>query len=652
MPSPASIVAAALTAAAFFTLIGLPWARFSSLPTGAAPALGWALFCVVALPVLCVAPFSPASVGLLTLVCAAVSLAALRLAAPEPGDRLPGWAPLLAACVAVLPAIAILPVHVAGGVLLAPPVFDHAKVAIIDQITRQGMPPGNPFYGSAGHPSALAYYYLWHFGAAMLAEILGLGGWAADAAMTWFTAWASLLLVMSLAQFAGGGRRSVWIASLLVLPAGLRPLLIWLAGPRLAQTILPPSADLGGWMNQASWVPQHLASGCCVVISAFLIARLPRPDGWRAALLLPLTVAAGFESSTWVGGMTFAASAAVAGSVILARIAPGARWRFLSLAAGGALAAALLILPFVRSQLAMASAASAGVPIAVLAYRALGGSLSGVARTLVDLLAFWPLVLPFNLPAILPVGLFSGAFVLRGAPAERRLAILALAGVALACLCVTWLLRSTIENNDLGWRAPIPAILLLTAGTAAALESWTRDRLPRWAIAALCLAALGLPQAAIKLHEAVGGQRPGDAAGVAQAPALWGAVRRHTAPGERVAGNPLALGQATPWPDNIGWALLSNRPSCFSGWATAVAYAGLPRDELVRISTQFLRVFAGAAVPGDVAELAGRHDCSVAVVTPPDGAWAHDPFAASPEYRLVEANSAWRIYRRADSAQQ
>jgi hypothetical protein len=217
---------------------------------------------------------------------------------------------------------------------------------------------------------------------------------------------------------------------------------------------------------------------------------------------------------------------------------------------------------------------------------------------------------------------------------------------------VTWLLRSTIENNDLGWRAPIPAILILAAAAASWLARCAWPKRSLLALVAIGLAAAGLPQAAIKFGEAVRGQRPGEPAEMAGAGALWARVRAHSSAGERVANNPLSLGQVTPWPDNIGWALLADRPSCFSGWATSVAYAGLPRDDLVRISTQFLRVFAGAAEPGDVHELAARHDCSLAVVTPQDGAWARDPFAASPDYRLVESRpDAWRIYRRADTAQ-
>ena len=34
--------------------------------------------------------------------------------------------------------------------------------------------------------------------------------------------------------------------------------------------------------------------------------------------------------------------------------------------------------------------------------------------------------------------------------------------------------------------------------------------------------------------------------------------------------------------------------------------------------------------------MATKYGCDVVVVVPQDGAWANDPFAASPDYRLAE----------------
>ena len=131
----------------------------------------------------------------------------------------------------------------------------------------------------------------------------------------------------------------------------------------------------------------------------------------------------------------------------------------------------------------------------------------------------------------------------------------------------------------------------------------------------------------------------------AQTPEMWAAVRRHAAPDERVANNPLFLQDLTPWPVNLSWALLSDRRSCFAGRELTLAYTALPRARREEIDAQFMRVFAGDASSQDIEALATRYDCRVVVVTAQDGAWRKDPFSTSGRYRLVEDDARWRIYR-------
>jgi hypothetical protein len=68
-------------------------------------------------------------------------------------------------------------------------------------MSRLGLPPANPFFGEFGERGRLAYYYLWYFSAAQLAIMTGLTGWEADIALTWFSAFSSLTLMMGLARW-------------------------------------------------------------------------------------------------------------------------------------------------------------------------------------------------------------------------------------------------------------------------------------------------------------------------------------------------------------------------------------------------------------------------------------------------------------------
>ena len=52
----------------------------------------------------------------------------------------------------------------------------------------------------------------------------------------------------------------------------------------------------------------------------------------------------------------------------------------------------------------------------------------------------------------------------------------------------------------------------------------------------------------------------------------------------------------------------------------------------------------------DVRDLAQTYHCRLIVLTPSDGAWSNDPFAASPLFHLVEMKpERWKIYRAKDT---
>ena len=138
---------------------------------------------------------------------------------------------------------------------------------------------------------------------------------------------------------------------------------------------------------------------------------------------------------------------------------------------------------------------------------------------------------------------------------------------------MTWLVTSRLgDHNDLAWRAVLPAVLALIVAAAVGLTRWISQRAYGAAFAAIAALILALPEGIDLAIRNATGHASGSAAALAHAPALWTAVRAHTAADERVANNPLYLADATPWPVNISWALLANRRSCFAGRELALAY--------------------------------------------------------------------------------
>jgi len=650
MPSLPDVVICAPAALVVCGCVGAPLARWlvgeRGLAWALAPALGWAVFSTLALPILTATGFSRESVAVLCGAAIIGGVFALRRGS-VPLDRglaVPLWAFAAAALVAVLPALGVWPKMATGGLVLADPMFDHSKIAIVDDILRLGLPPGNPFYGGADVPQQLVYYYLWHFSAAVFAALTGTGGWAADIALTWFTAFASLSLMMGLAIGLSGRRLAAPLVLLLCLAASLDPVLRAGFPADFLERVLSPVQAPQAWIFQATWTPQHLAAAGSVVLAVLILMRL----SWRLVPLLGIVAASGFESSVWVGGVIFGAGAfAIGVAVLFGEKGVRRRVDFLLQATAAALIAAVLAYPFLRDDFAASAARQLGSPVAFLPYRVLGSLVSDPMRRLLDLPAYWIILLPVALPAIYPAGAGSlfGAVTDQGkAPAERRL-IIALALLAAASLGIAWLFASTIANNDLGWRGVLPGILVLTIFAAAGLSRWL-SMAPRRALAAMVCLVLGIPDGlAIMADNAVGRRLP-SAGALAETPELWAAVRRHVGPEERIANNPLFFFDSVEWPVNISWALFADRRSCFAGWNLARAFVPLPEPELDRLEQLFDRVFAGDGSAQDLDEIATRYGCQVIVLTARDGVWQRDPFAANPRFHLIEESAAkWRIYR-------
>jgi hypothetical protein len=654
MATPVNAILCALLATAFWTFLGYALTRRllpRGLAAGAAPVVGWAVHSAGTLPVLTLVGFHPVVVIAIAGLCVATAGVSLWPPAPQreadDASTIPPWAFAAAGLLAVAPAAAILPKNAAGSVQFSDPIFDHAKVAIIDAMTRLGLPPVNPVFGEPGVPGHLVYYYLWHFSAAQLALPLSISGWNADVAVTWFTAFASLALMMGLAVWLS--RRSaaaIWVV-VLAMPCSLWTTFGWFLHsdnltPWLAQPI-----GMSGWLFQAAWVPQHLMAASCVVTAVVLISLVSRRHSPLLLATLALTIVAGFESSTFVGGVTFAIGASIAAPFVFAALTPGQRLRSIAGLAGAAVLAAALAAPFIRDQLATVAARGTGHPLLVAPYEVFGEWMPQPLRRWLDLPAYWLLLLPIELPATYFAGVIGLGAMLRAARSRpESLAVTALICVAGASLGTSWLLVSTLgDNNDLGLRAVIPAEIILIAGAASALMLTSR----RIAITTLAIGGivLALPDTTITIRDYfLGLPRPGGQV-FAQTPALWAAARNYAGLGMRVANNPLFLSDITAWPVNISWALLADRSSCFAGRELALAYTPLPPQRREAINAQFVRVFAGQGTPEDVGALAKTYGCDVIVVTEQDGAWDHDPFGASADYRLAETHDgAWRIYVR------
>ena len=645
----------AIVALLIYTGLGLPLAlRVAPRPLAVllAPALGWAAHSALALPLFFFIGLSRPSVAL---VVAAPLLAALVVLARDRawrGEPMLGRITALAlagvALLAFIVMAAVLPKITPGGVALAGPIFDHSKVAMIDEMARLGVPPGNPFFGGEGAPAHLSYYYLWHFSAAEWALFTGVSGWEADTGLSFFTAFASLSALVGFAAWLGGRASAAFWVVALAATASLRPLIYMLFGVDRAEAVIGYHSGFGGWLFQTSWAPQHTASAMAALLSIYLLVEVGKRPGVLNVLLLALTMAAAFESSTWVGGVALPLAAAPVALVLLARAEPQQRLQLVVALSLAALLALLLILPLLYDQLQMTALRGDGPPIRLEPSEVFSEAITDRFGGWANWPAYWLIYLPVEFPAFYPAGFVALCLLLRDRayPRDSRALAVAFALTLAASLLASWLLVSTLgDNNDLGWRAVLPGIMLLIVFAAAGLSRFAFKPLSAAPVVAILLLLLGLPEAVQLARNNIAGTSSASAKTFADSPALWQAVRRITATDERIANNPNYLEHVTPWGVNISWALLADRRSCYASPALVGPFSALSKAREAEIGAQFGRVFSGKALPGDIDALATQFKCDTAVLTPDDGAWLIDPFAGSGRYRLVDGNAQWRIYR-------
>ena len=357
MASVVNAAFCALVATAFFTAFGYAIGRHvlpRTLALGAAPVVGWAMFSAATLPVLTLTGFSAPAVAAMAALFLIIGGGVLltQNANDEAAQKpiVPLWAYPAAGLLALVPASAIAPKISAAGVQLADPIFDHAKIAIIDAMTRQGLPPVDPVYGATvgamSAPGRLAYYYLWHFSAAELALPLHISGWEADIGLTWFTAFASLALMMAVAVWLSERSGAAILVVALAAGASLRTTLSFLFGSFSLEPFMASPNGFAGWLFQSAWVPQHLMSASCVVAAMVLIVHFARRPSAARFLTLVLIVVAGFESSAFVGGVTFAVASLLATPILFAAVTPARRLTVVGGFGAAAVLALLIAAPF------------------------------------------------------------------------------------------------------------------------------------------------------------------------------------------------------------------------------------------------------------------------------------------------------------------
>ena len=370
MASPDNALFCALIATAFWPLLGYALGRRllpRVLAIGAAPVIGWSVHSAATLPIYLLFGFSPFLVAGIGAVC--ILVAGFSLSQPSSaGETEPAFD------------------HSGVGVRCrrgrrthsggynSPEVFRRCRLACrrnlrscknrdyrCDDAARPTT--GQSRVWRSRRAGGLAYYYLWHFSAAEIALVTSMSGWEADIGLTWFTAFASLSLMMGLAVWLSKrATAAIWVVTLAAAGSLWVTLYSIFHAKSLAPLLLPP-IGMASWLFQATWVPQHLMAASCVVTAMLLVTRYALQQTLVLVLTIAMLIIAGFESSAFVGGITFAFASLIAAPILFAEADPKMRLRFVGGIAIAALLVVCLIAPFVRDQVATVHARGGVTPL-------------------------------------------------------------------------------------------------------------------------------------------------------------------------------------------------------------------------------------------------------------------------------------------------
>jgi hypothetical protein len=560
--------------------------------------------------------------------------------------------------------------------------FDHSKIAITDSIVRQGVPPLNPFYAPGGKTVLLNYYYLWQFLASQVALLTRVPSWPIDVAMTAYTSFAAAGLVVALAVELTRRATAGLLALLIAAVAPIADPLLKLAFPTSLHW-MPRTLLLPLWL-QCAWAPQHVMSGCAVVLAMMLVAQIPDETkrsesgsilgagGMARAGVLGLVAAAAAGSSIWVGGVAFAAAAPLLGVALLQARLDRREWVYVSRTIACALLITALFFAPVLNSLLSASTPKHAVVLGVWqANNWLAAALHRRHKVVINLIQvalFWFTYLPLNMGVSVVVGL-PAVFARRRDQTTGQRALRLMAGWgSIGYLLVSQFMQSTLVNNDLGWRAPIvPGMFLSVWAAAALLELGTAPKkgistAMQWDMRALFIRlrwlavpigwialGLGLLSCALFYHTPL--HKPETAASLAarhdlllQASA-WRYVRRFADPTDRVQANPDGFHKLGIRPPQLPEQLFADRPTAYASRHCVMIF-GFAFDAAQRRETNdlMMRIFSGHPHPNDIRQMWQVLRVKVVLVDRLDRLFKTDALQRSGLYHLALARPTYRIF--------
>ncbi|MGQ0671815.1 MAG: hypothetical protein ACT4N2_02880 [Hyphomicrobium sp.] len=557
-----------------------------------------------------------------------------------PLERLPrSWLAALGLWLAVV-VFAWIDFDTPGGLnqsLLIKDMIKHAAT-VGSMVDRGAAPPADVFF-LRDQPAGY-YYYFYVLPALVEFAACGLiDSRAAVGGQVFWTGLAFFSLALVLVDRLCGGRarttNSAPVIAVLMAASGLEILLVLLVGSGtgvwFAQVGWWKEA-IGGFVHSVLWVPHHVDAviatwaGLLTLVGAIGRRSVSPLYNGSTIAVAGAAFASALGLSVWV---TLGAVAIV--GCWMAALALERRWPAIGLVAAAGAVSVLLSAPHLADLLA--NRAYDGFPIA-LSLRATPFDSEVVDPTAMQnglRLAWLPVNLLLGFGVLLIGSLVYWRLALRrDRPADdvaRLIALSALCGLAISSVC-----KSTIVNNDLGWRVllfvQVAALVWTASVMPPLLRLWRQRRSrrtaspPRLAPAMLAMLSIGLVGTAYEVtalrasdllglaaFERVAGHEAID--GETRAAYEW--AKRNVASGAVLQHNPDMTYM-------LGFGLYSRRPVAVAPRNLGTLF-GASRTEVEQRLADIGPVFAGGLTAADARERLVRNRVDLVMVTTADAVW-------------------------------
>jgi len=359
------------------------------------------------------------------------------------------------------------------------------RVAVVDAITRTGVPPVNPSY-FPGHPVLLNFLYYYWYILASLVEQMGGKLVSAQQSMIASIGWAGIILFAAMATYlrvrdrgpSSQAWRKAFIAIQLFTIGGLDFIMVMLIASSFNFQLgkMPFQGNVEGWnmpimswMNALAWVPHHLTAATGCVLSMPLLFYGMQGNRYRrlvCAVIIGFAFASAVGLSVWVMFL-FGIFWVVWGLFVLVHQRKREQFFWMLLAG---LFALIFAYPFMRGILSSGiSSTGNGAPLALYVRPFIVGDLlDGLPALVIDIVNFisLPLNYLFEFGFYFPLAFIWIQEIYKKKGGDNPVYQAEFILVLVSIFTLSFLRSNLIAINDLGIRGWLPMQFILVVWSA------------------------------------------------------------------------------------------------------------------------------------------------------------------------------------------